>query len=40
MRVHRKNGGNSMWLPLFSGSQSGRLQRLFRHVGGEVFGWS
>ncbi len=40
MRHHRKQGDNSMWLPLFSGSQSDRIGRLVRHVGGEVLGWS
>jgi hypothetical protein len=29
MRVHRRNGPNSMWLPLFSGPRTGRVKRLF-----------
>lgn len=28
MRVHRTGGGNSMWLPLFSGPVRGRIKRL------------
>jgi len=29
MRVHRVEGDNSMWLPLFTGPRRGRLRRLF-----------
>lgn len=32
MRVHRRGGGNSMWLPLFSGPRKGRLRRLIQTV--------
>ncbi len=32
MRVHRVDGPNSVWLPLFTGRRSGRVARLFRHV--------
>ena len=38
MRVHRVDGPNSIWLPLFTGPRSGRVARLFRHMlaGGRV----
>lgn len=29
MRVHRPDGPNSMWLPLFAGPREGRVRRLF-----------
>ncbi len=32
MRVHRPSVGDSMWLPLFSGPRTGRLQRLIGQV--------
>jgi hypothetical protein len=32
MRVHRVDGPNSIWLPLFTGPRSGRVARLVRHV--------
>lgn len=32
MRVHRTAGGNSLWLPLFTGPREGRLARLVRHA--------
>jgi hypothetical protein len=32
MRVHRVDGKNSMWLPLFTGPKRGRLRRLVHHV--------
>jgi hypothetical protein len=32
MRVHRADGPNSMWLPLFTGPRSGRVSRLVRHL--------
>lgn len=32
MRVHRLAGGNSVWLPLFSGPRRGRAGRLVRHL--------
>lgn len=32
MRVHRRSGDNSMWLPLFSGPRSGRITRLIRSM--------
>jgi carotenoid 1,2-hydratase len=32
MKVHRHQGGNSLWVPLFTGPRSGRLGRLFRHL--------
>ena len=31
MRVHRAAGGNSRWLPLFTGPREGRAARLLRH---------
>lgn len=31
MRVHRATGGNSPWLPLFTGPREGRVGRLLRH---------
>ncbi len=33
MRVHRADGPNSMWLPLFSGDSAGRLRRLLGRPG-------
>ena len=33
MRVHRQNGPNSMWLPLFSGDSGGRWARLLGRAG-------
>ena len=33
MRVHRADGPNSMWLPLFSGDVDGRVRRLFGRSG-------
>lgn len=33
MRVHRADGPNSMWLPLFSGDSEGRWARLFARAG-------
>jgi hypothetical protein len=33
MRVHRADGPNSMWLPLFSGDSEGRLRRLLGRAG-------
>jgi carotenoid 1,2-hydratase len=32
MKVHRERGGNSMWLPLFTGPREGRVRRLLRHA--------
>ncbi len=32
MRVHRRGGDNSMWLPLFSGPKKGRVRRLIRSL--------
>jgi hypothetical protein len=32
MRVHRVDGPNSIWLPLFTGPRSGRVARLVRHM--------
>jgi hypothetical protein len=32
MRVHRTEGGNSLWLPLFTGPRAGRAARLLRHA--------
>jgi len=32
MRVHRTQGGNSMWLPLFTGPRAGRAARFLRHA--------
>lgn len=32
MRVHRRQGENSMWLPLFSGPRRGRVRRLLRSI--------
>jgi carotenoid 1,2-hydratase len=32
MRVHRERGGNSMWLPLFTGPREDRVRRLLRHA--------
>jgi carotenoid 1,2-hydratase len=34
MRVHRTDGPNSMWLPLFSGDSEGRWSRLIGRSGG------
>ncbi len=34
MRVHRRRGENSMWLPLFSGPKKGRVSRLLKSVMG------
>ena len=34
MAVHQHNGGNSMWLPLFSGPRTGRLARLLGDITG------
>ena len=34
MRVHRPEGRNSMWLPLFSGPREGRIRRLLRPAQG------
>jgi len=34
MRVHRSEGPNSMWLPLFSGDSDGRVRRLLGRSGG------
>lgn len=34
MRVHRADGPNSMWLPLFSGDSDGRVRRLLGRNGG------
>lgn len=31
MRTHDTQGGNSIWLPLFSGPSAGRIRRLLRH---------
>jgi carotenoid 1,2-hydratase len=33
MRVHRSDGPNSMWLPLFSGDSEGRVRRLLGRTG-------
>ena len=33
MRVHRADGPNSMWLPLFSGDADGRVRRLLGRSG-------
>lgn len=33
MRVHRSDGPNSMWLPLFSGDSQGRVRRLMSRSG-------
>ena len=33
MRVHRADGPNSMWLPLFCGHSSGRVRRLLGRLG-------
>ena len=33
MRVHRAEGPNSMWLPLFSGDVDGRVRRLLGRSG-------
>lgn len=33
MRVHRSDGPNSMWLPLFSGDSDGRVRRLLGRSG-------
>lgn len=32
MRVHRVEGRNSIWLPLFTGPRAGRVARLARHM--------
>jgi carotenoid 1,2-hydratase len=32
MRVHRTEGRNSMWLPLFTGTREGRIRRLLGQV--------
>lgn len=32
MRVHRAAGGNSFWLPLFTGSRQGRVERLLSQL--------
>jgi carotenoid 1,2-hydratase len=32
MRVHRTEGGNSFWLPLFTGARAGRVRRLLRQL--------
>jgi hypothetical protein len=34
MRVHRVDGPNSIWLPLFSGPREGRIRRLMSQLGG------
>ena len=34
MRVHRTDGPNSMWLPLFAGDADGRWSRLLGRSGG------
>jgi carotenoid 1,2-hydratase len=37
MRIHRKNGPNSLMLPFFSGENRGRLGRYFSHLIGSIF---